>query len=251
MLNSGRLPVKHQDESMKEALKSLASPSSPWQQQVRETLFSQAYSLTNDILYDNVQSSTTPFAQILRSKMTEEVVKIFRRHGGVENNEPPRLFPKAPIYGTQNVYEVLDKGGTVLQLQYDLTYPMARYLSKNPNCVSKQFRLQHVYRPPSHSKSSVEPKKFGEIDFDIISSSSADSPYYEAESIKVIDEILTAFPHFEKTNTAIVLNHADILESVFNYANIDKAQRSFVSRSLSQLGFAKSFKEIKVISSCN
>lgn len=245
LLNSGRLPVKHQDESMKEALKSLASPSSPWQQQVRETLFSQAYSLTNDILYDNVQSCTTPFAQILRSKMTEEVVKIFRRHGGVENNEPPRLFPKAPIYGTQNVYEVLDKGGTVLQLQYDLTYPMARYLSKNPNCVSKQFRLQHVYRPPSHSKSSVEPKKFGEIDFDIISSSSADSPYYEAESIKVIDEILTAFPHFEKTNTAIVLNHADILESVFNYANIDKAQRSFVSRSLSQLGFAKSFKEIK------
>lgn len=245
LLDSGRLPVRHQDEAMKEAFKSLASPSSPWQQQVREALFSQAYSLTNDILYDNVQSSTTPFAQILRSKMTEEVVKIFRRHGGVENNEPPRLFPKAPIYGTQNVYEVLDKGGNVLQLQYDLTYPMARYLSKNPNCVSKQFRLQHVYRPSSQSKSSLEPKKFGEIDFDIISSSSANSPYYEAESIKVIDEILSAFPHFEKTNTAIVINHADILESVFNHTNIDKAQRSYVSRSLSQLGFAKSFKEIK------
>lgn len=245
LLDSGRLPVKHQDESMKEAFKSLASPSSPWQQQVRETLFSQAYSLTNDILYDNAQSTTTPFAQILRSKMTEEVVRIFRKHGAVENNEPPRIFPKAPIYGTQNVYEVLDKGGTVLQLQYDLTYPMARYLSKNPNCVSKQFRLQHVYRPPSHSKSSLEPKKFGEIDFDIISGSSADSPYHEAESIKVIDEILTAFPLYEITNTVLVINHADILESVFNHTNIDKAQRSYVSRSLSQLGFAKSFREIK------
>ncbi|QLQ80988.1 hypothetical protein HG537_0E03430 [Torulaspora globosa] len=245
LLDSGWLPMKHQDETMKEALKSLADPSSPWQQQVRETLFLQGYSLTNDILYDNSQSSTTPFGQILRSKMTEEVVKIFRKHGGVENNEPPRIFPKAPIYGIQNVYEVLDKGGTVLQLQYDLTYPMARYLSKNPNCVSKQFRLQHVYRPPSNTKSSLEPKKFGEIDFDIISGSSADSPYYEAESIKIIDEILTVFPLFEKTNALIVINHADILESVFNHTNIDKAQRPYVSRALSQVGFAKSFKDIK------
>lgn len=245
LLDSGWLPVKHQDETMKEALKSLADPSSPWQQRVRETLFLQGYSLTNDILYDNSQSSTTPFGQILRSKMTEEVVKIFRKHGGVENNEPPRIFPKAPIYGIQNVYEVLDKGGTVLQLQYDLTYPMARYLSKNPNCVSKQFRLQHVYRPPSNSKSTLEPRKFGEIDFDIVSGSSADSPYYEAESIKIIDEILTVFPLFEKTNTLIVINHADILESVFNHTNIDKAQRPYVSRALSQVGFAKSFKDIK------
>lgn len=246
LLDSGWLPVKHQDETLKEALKSIADPSSPWQQQVRETLFLQGYSLTNDILYDNSQSTTTPFGQILRSKMTEEVVKIFRKHGGVENNEPPRIFPKAPIYGIQNVYEVLDKGGTVLQLQYDLTYPMARYLSKNPNCVSKQFRLQHVYRPPSNSKSTLEPKKFGEIDFDIISGSSVDSPYYEAESIKIIDEILTVFPLFEKTNTLIVINHADILESVFNHTSIDKAQRPYVSRALSQVGFAKSLKDVKL-----
>lgn len=245
LLDSGWLPAKHQDEVIKEALKSLSNPASPWQHQVRETLFAQGYSLTNDILYDNSQSSSTPFAQILRSKMTEEVIKIFRKHGGIENNEPPSVFPKAPIYSTQNVYEVLDQGGTVLQLQYDLTYPMARYLSKNPDCVSKQFRIQHVYRPPDHSKTSLEPRKFGEIDFDIISGSSVDSPFYEAESIKIIDEILTVFPVFEKTNTSFVINHADIFESVFNHINIDKAQRPFVSRLLSQVGFAKSFKEIK------
>ncbi|AQZ17561.1 GCN2 (YDR283C) [Zygosaccharomyces parabailii] len=245
LLDSGWLPVKHQDEVIKEALKSLADQSSPWQQQVRETLFSQSYTLTNDILFDNSQPSSTPFSQILNSKMIEEVTKIFRKHGAVPNDDPPSIFPKAPIYGTQNVYEVLDQGGTVLQLQYDLTYPMARYLSKNPNCVSKQFRIQHVYRPPEHSKSSLEPRKFGEIDLDIISSSSADSPFYEAESIKIIEEILTTFPAFEKTNSLFVINHANILESVFDYTNIDKAQRPFVSRMLSQVGFTKTFKEVK------
>lgn len=245
LLDSGWLPVKHQDEVIKEALKSLADQSSPWQQQVRETLFSQSYSLTNDILFDNSPPKSTPFGQILKANMLEELIKIFRKHGAVANSDPPSIFPKAPIYGTQNVYEVLDKGGTVLQLQYDLTYPMARYLSKNPNCVSKQFRLQYVFRPPEHSKSSLEPRKFGEIDFDIISSSSADSPFYEAESIKVIEEILTVFPVFEKTNTLFVINHANILESVFDYTNIDKAQRPFVSRMLSQVGYTKTFKDVK------
>ncbi|CCD24060.1 serine/threonine-protein kinase GCN2 NDAI_0C04000 [Naumovozyma dairenensis CBS 421] len=245
LLDSGWLPVKHQEEVIKEALKSLADPSSPWQQQVRESLFNQPYSVTNDILYDNSQSQSNPFSQILRSQMQEEVVKIFRKHGGIENNSPPRIFPKAPIYSTQNVYEVLDKGGTVLQLQYDLTYPMARYLSKNPNCVAKQFRLQHVYRPPTKSNSSLEPRKFGEIDFDIISGSSSDSPFYDAENIKIIDEVLTIFPVFEKTNTLFVMNHSDILESVFNFSNIDKAQRPLVSRMLSQVGFAKTFKDVK------
>ena len=105
--------------------------------------------------------------------------------------------------------------------------------------------MQHVYRPPDHSRSSLEPRKFGEIDFDIISRSSSESGFYDAESLKIIDEILTVFPVFEKTNTFFILNHADILESVFNFTNIDKAQRPLVSRMLSQVGFARSFKEVK------
>ncbi|AGO09908.1 AaceriAAL083Wp [[Ashbya] aceris (nom. inval.)] len=245
LLASGWLPVKHQDEVTKEALKNLADPSSPWQQQVRESLFSQPYSLSNDILFDNSQNTATPFSQLLRAQMKEEVEKVFRRHGGIENNDPPIIFPKAPFYSSQNVYEVLDRGGSVLQLQYDLTYPMARYLSKNPHCISKQYRMQSVYRPAEQQHGSVEPRRFGEIDFDIISASSADSALYDAESIKIIDELISVFPVFEKTNTLIIVNHSDIMESIFNLCSIDKAQRALVSQMLSQVGFAKSFKDVK------
>ncbi|SCU86876.1 LAMI_0D03928g1_1 [Lachancea mirantina] len=245
LLRSDWIPVKHQDEVIKEALKSLSNPSSPWQQQVRESLFSQPYSITNDILFDNPTKSVTRFNQLLRSQMMEQVTKIFRRHGGIENNEPTVVFPKAPIYSNQMVYEVLDKGGSVLQLQYDLTYPMARYISKNPHCVSKQYRMQYVYRPPLQSQSSMEPQKFIEVDFDIVSASSADSALHDAESIKVIDEIISEFPIFGKTNTVFILNHADVLSSVFNYCSIDKAQRALVSHMLSQVGYTKTFKDVK------
>ncbi|CDO93204.1 unnamed protein product [Kluyveromyces dobzhanskii CBS 2104] len=246
LLRSGWVPVKDQDELIKEALKNISDPSSPWQQQVRESLFTQPYHLSSDILFDLSRSDTTPFLQLLRSQMVDEVTKIFRRHGAIENNEPPMIFPKAPIYSTQNVYEVLDRGGSVLQLQYDLTYPMARYLSQNPNTTSKQYRLQYVFRPSEGTHSSTEPRKFGEVDFDIISNTSNDSTVHDAECLKVIDEIVSIFPVFTNTNTAVVINHADILDGVFNFCNIDKAQRSLVSHMLSQLGFGKSFKELKI-----
>ncbi|CAR24882.1 serine/threonine-protein kinase GCN2 [Lachancea thermotolerans CBS 6340] len=245
LLRSGLLPVKHQDDVIKEALRNLADPSSPWQQQVKESLFAQPYSVTNDILFDNHKVFSTPFNQLLKSQMMEEIVKIFKRHGGIENNEPPMIFPKAPVYSTQNVYEVLDKGGSVLQLQYDLTYPMARYISKGPNCVSKQYRVQYVYRPPQHAQPSTEPRRFVEVDFDIITPPNSETPLYDAESIKVIDEIIIQLPIFGKTNTIFAVNHADILESVFNFCSIDKAQRSLVSHMLSQVGFAKTFKDVK------
>ncbi|SCU88411.1 LAFA_0E12530g1_1 [Lachancea sp. 'fantastica'] len=245
LLRSGLLPVKHQDEVVMDALKNLADPSSPWQQQVRESLFAQPYSVTNDILFDNSKPSSTPFNQLLKSQIMEEIIKIFKRHGAVENSETSVIFPKAPIYSTQNVYEVLDKGGSVLQLQYDLTYPMARFVAKGPNCVSKQYRVQHVYRPPLQTHTSTEPRRFVEVDFDIISQSSAETAFYDAESLKVVDEIIKRLPIFGKINTVFSVNHADILESIFGFCGIDKAQHSLVSHMLSQVGFAKSFKEVK------
>ncbi|CEP63771.1 serine/threonine-protein kinase GCN2 LALA0_S09e02124g [Lachancea lanzarotensis] len=245
LLRSGLLPVKHHDDVMRDALRNLADPSSPWQQQVRENLFAQPYSVTNDILFDNGKPTSTPFNQLLKSQIMEEIIKIFKRHGAIENSETSVIFPKAPIYSTQNVYEVLDKGGSVLQLQYDLTYPMARFIAKGPNCVSKQYRVQHVYRPPLQTHTSAEPRRFVEVDFDIVSQSSAETPFHDAESIKVVDEIIKRLPIFGKVNTVFSVNHADILESIFGFCGIDKAQHSLVSHMLSQVGFAKSFKDVK------
>lgn len=265
LIESGQLPVKNQDIIIQEALKTLGDTNSPWRTQVREHLFNQPYSLTTDILFDddhlkqakNLKPSLNniPFNMILRNKMKDEVINIFKKHGAVETEEPAIIFPKNPIYDNNhnNVYELLDKGGTVLQLQYDLTLPMARNIAKNSSnngsFISKQYRLQNVYRSSNLSKKniniSLEPQKFGEVDFDIVSVIDRDNSFYDAECIKLIDEIIENFPILSENNTIIILNHYDILNSVYDFCSIDVAQRTHVSKMLSQVGFTnKSLKEI-------
>lgn len=248
LLKSGMLPVKEQDQIVKEALKSLADPSSPWQEQVRQTLFTQPYNLANDILFDRERDQLSVSSQLLSKQMIDEIVTIFGIHGAVQTREAPLIFPKSPLYSMKNVYEVLDKTGTVLQLAYDLTLPMARYLAKNNSTLEKLFRIEHVYRPDPTS-SSAEPAKFAEIDFDIISSESTDLAFHDAETIKVIDEIISIFPVFKKCSTSLIINHCGILDVIFDFCGIDKAQRPIVSNTLSQVGFTKTIegalKELK------
>jgi translation initiation factor 2-alpha kinase 4 len=239
LLNSGLLPVKEQDQIVKEALKSLADPSSPWQEQVRRTLFSQPYNLANDILFDKARRELTASNHLLNSLMLNEIVSVFKKHGSVETRDQPLLFPKSPLYSMHNVYQLLDNTGSVLQLAYDLTLPMARYLSKTRISLEKVYRVEYVYRPDGTTTSS-EPAKFVEVDFDIITEDPADSPYHDAEAIKVVDEIIQLFPIFKPTSTSIVINHCGILDCIADFCGVDKAQRQLVMGVLSQVGFNKS-----------
>lgn len=244
LLESGLLPVKEQDQIVKEALKSLADPSSPWQAQVRKTLFSQPYNLPNDILFDRTRKDIPYSSHLLNSLMLDEVIAIFKRHGSVETRDQPLLFPKSPLYSMQNVYELLDSTGSVLQLAYDLTLPMARYLSKNVMNLEKVFRVEYVYRPDSSTASS-EPAKFIEVDFDIITDDAVDLAYNDAEVIKVIDEIITLFPIFQPNSTSILVNHCGILDAIFDFCGIDKAQTQIVIGIMSQVGFTKTMNAAK------
>lgn len=242
LLKSGWLPVKEQDQIVKEALKSLANPSSPWQEQVRETLFNQPHNLANDILFDTTRQQLSVPSRLLIDKMINEILIIFKKHGAIQTKEPPMVFPKSPLYSQQNVYEILDKTGTVLQLPYDLTLPMARYLSKNSIGLEKLFRVEYVFRP-EEGLSSTEPLKYAEIDFDIISSQSSDLTFHDAEAIRIIHEIVGIFPIFSRNSTQFILNHGGILDSILEFCGIDKAQRLLVSNVLSQVGFTKTMKQ--------
>lgn len=265
LIESGKLPIKNQDMIVQEALKNLGDINSPWRKQVRDNLFNQPYSLTTDILFDDENfkqpngrvskqpTGNNPFNMILRNQMKNQVLGIFAKHGAVETEDPPIIFPKNPIYdnNNNNVYEILDRGGTVLQLQYDLTIPMARNLAKasGNDFIAKQYRVQSVYRNSHLSKKnaniSLEPQRFGEVDFDIVSIGDKDSAYHDAECLKIIDEIIEKFPILSENNTTIVLNHYDVLNSIYDFCSIDLAQRSHVSKMLSQVGFTnKSFKDI-------
>ncbi|KAG7831680.1 hypothetical protein KL920_000015 [Ogataea angusta] len=251
LLQSGLIRVEQQDDLMKEALNALIDPSSSWHHQARSILFSQPYSYVRDLLFGDVEKSYGISDYLLHSKILQEISRIFMRHGGIEFvDHTALLFPKNPLYdSTYQVYEVLDKAGSVLQLPYDLTLPLARLLGRKPLAIHKFFRIEDVYRSIDKDEGSG-PSKFKEIDFDIVSrpSDSAELlPFYDAECIKVMSEIIAILPFLKQSNVKIILNHCNLLDTILEYCGIERPQRVIVSRILAEVGFGKTIKELKVI----
>lgn len=251
VLQSGMLPVEHQDQVIREALKSLADPSSPWQQQVRETLFDQPYSLAKDILFDkNAHDSKINSSDfMLVDNVLRQIFKMFDRHGAVQDYTSCLPLPKSPLQEGDFVYQVLDRNGSVLTLPYDLVLPMARFLSRNQVFLTKVYRHQYVYRPGL--RGSGVPEKYSAVNFDIVTRNATGRVFDDAESLKAVSEILQLLPCFQSKSSqkAIFINHCDILNAVLSFAydniSLKEDQRIQVLEVLSQMGIEKSSEEIR------
>lgn len=257
LLQSGWIPVEHQDQIIKEALKSLADPASPWQQQVRETLFNQPYLLAKDLMFDSLNRSAhnnhlehSIDDYLIFSQMINELYRIFENHGGIVDYSSSILLPKANAQSRERCYEVLDRNGQVLTLPYDLVLPTARFLSRNNISISKIYRHEYVYRP--NVRGNGVPNKYSAVSFDICSHERSFRYQEDAECLKVVDEILQSFPCFKVKNsqTFIMINHSVILNSVIEYAfgqsvSLNESKRDAVLGLLTQLGIDKSAEEIR------
>lgn len=225
LLQSGLLPVEHQDEVIKEALKSLADPASPWQQQVRETLFNQPYLLARDMMFDKLGKSSHSKAldhsendYLVLNATLDELFRIFGNHGAIRDYDGSYLLPKLSFDTKDLVYEILDKSGSVLTLAYDLVLPMARFLSRNDLSITKLCRHEFVYRP--NVRGIGIPDKYSAVGFDVFSQDKRTHITDTAECIKVVDEILDSFPCFKTKNaqTIILVNHSTILNACLDFA---------------------------------
>ncbi|KAI5958136.1 GCN2 [Candida margitis] len=248
LLQSGRLPVEHQDQVIKEALKSLADPASPWQQQVREALFNQPYSLAKDLLFDSNRELTTSSTSdyLLFSKIIDELTNLFRKHGAVENMNINLILPRIPSQPKDQVYEFLDRGGSVITLPYDLVVPVARFVSKNEVNVPKFYRHDYVYRPSLRGVGM--PEKYSAMNFSITSQSDREVIANDAECLKVVDEIMHIFAQIP-ARKIIFINHYDILDAVVSFVlgntKVDDQVKWGVFAVLSQLGIDKSVDDVK------
>lgn len=253
LLLSGWLPVEHQDEVIKEALRSLADPASPWQQQVRQTLFEQPYLLAKDLMYDNSKSmksaATDTINHHLFSTMVRGIFDVFRKHGAVEEYSSDVLLPRTPLLPSDTIYQVLDKSGQVLCLTYDLVLPHARFLSKNCARVSKTFRHQFVYR--SNLRGAGNPDSYSAVSFEVCGRDAELRHLNDAECLKVVDELLELLPCFKakSSQTVILVNHYDIIDAIISFAfgniGITERKRTEVMAVVSQLGIDKNADEIK------
>ncbi|KAI1340987.1 serine/threonine-protein kinase gcn2 [Xylariaceae sp. FL0016] len=232
LLRSGRLPIQMENETTQRTLASLTNSSSPYYPKVISTLFTIPTEATKDYVWDMSMPNPTATELLLQGLVKEELTSVFRRHGAVE---APRssLYPRSPHYSAnQNVVSLLDQSGTVVQLPFDLMLGSARVLAKQVKTpeVRRTFTFGTVYR---ERQNGAQPLSVGEVDFDIISADSVDLALKEAEVIKVLDEIVQAFP--STSPMCFHLSHSDLLQLVFDYAHIDLGARRLTAESLSKL----------------
>ncbi|CAN3365926.1 eIF-2-alpha kinase Gcn2p [Diutina catenulata] len=257
LLQSGWIPVEHQDVVIKEALKSLADPASPWQGQVRETLFHHPYSLAKDLMFDRGSATSATAADYLGfSHLVDELARVFSTHGAVPDYDMSTVSPRAPPKwqppDASGVYEILDKSGAVLTLPYDLTLPLARHFGRTGSPVPKFFRHQFVYRDNGSVRGSG-PSRYSTMSFDICGSdhhTAQDSLFQDAECLKVLDDVANTVPCFAATNTKVVVlvNHYTLLQAVltfaFGHAGLED-KLDGVMGVLSQLGIDASVDDVK------
>ncbi|KAI2782056.1 serine/threonine-protein kinase gcn2 [Daldinia loculata] len=232
LLRSGKLPIQMENETTRRALASLTSSASPYYPKVVSALFSAPLEPTKDYAWDMTTPNPTAAELLHQSAVKEELVSVFRRHGAVET---PRssLYPRSPHYSpNQDIVQLLDQNGTVVQLPFDLMLGNARALAKHTNIskVRKSFTFGNVYRD---RRNGGQPLMVGEVDFDIVSTDTLDLALKEAEVIKVLDEIINAFP--STSPMCFHLGHSDLLQLIFDFCNVDLTARQLAAESLSKL----------------
>lgn len=248
LLHSGQVPVHNEDELMRTARRNLLNPESDFRSQLINTILSDEVSKNpninqsstaalKDFMYD-LQGWHVPTSEesLLQNVAKNRLISIFRSHGAVEVARPS-LIPYSSYYSnySSQACKFIDPNGSVLQLPYDLTLPYARILSKHVSCAPKTFIFGDVYR---EVRSGGHPRIAGEVDFDIMSYNNLDLALHEAEVIKVLDEVIDAFPSMSSVQMCYQINHARILDAILESCDIAKSKQPAVKECISRLNTA-------------
>ena len=168
---------------------------------------------------------------VLRYQVKDKLIACFRRHGAVETQRQT-LIPRSDYYTGKNIYQLLDASGTLLQLPYDLTLPLARSLARQDHAAERTFTFGTVYRDASPGSA---PHSNEEADFDIVSYDSRDLALKEAEVIMVMDEVLAEIPALISAQMCFHISHSDLLEAIMDFCPVAISQRAAVKKSLGKL----------------
>ncbi|GJQ71251.1 hypothetical protein Trydic_g18530, partial [Trypoxylus dichotomus] len=161
----------------------------------------------------------TPHQMVIRQRVLEKVVSVFKRHGA-ESIDTPVFELKEVLMGkygedSKLIYDLEDQGGEILCLRYDLTVPFARYLAMNKITNIKRYHIAKVYRRDNPSISRGRYREFYQCDFDI--AGAYDPMIPDAECVKIMQEILDSLDIGSYT---IKLNHRLLLDGMFEACGV-------------------------------
>jgi len=237
ILQSDLLPPKMEDEYIQEILRTIVNPNTPYYNKLMSSLFSQYCDRHTDFTYEfnSGNSVFEPSKSVIYSNIKDKMINIFKNHGAIEMDNTPLLIPKTTIHDFKKAVYLMDSGGGIVELPFDLTVPFARYISRNNMTYLKKYTFDRVYR---QNIVGGQPRFLREVDFDIVHSIPSPQMNYEAEVIKVVIEILNSFDSIKNQNICIHLNHPKLVNAIFDYCKINKEEkyRSMIQRYILSLG---------------
>ncbi|KAL9090174.1 MAG: hypothetical protein Q9165_005454 [Trypethelium subeluteriae] len=236
LLRSGKLPLRIEDETIREALRSLSDLNSPYYQKLMSALFSQPPdSLIKGFAWDLEAVKNSKLLEagdpLLEGFVRDRLTAIFKRHGALETQRP-LLFPLSSYYPNNNIVQILHPSGSLMQLPYDLTLPYARSLAHQAPAAEKTFAFGTVYRD---MPTGGPPRSNREVDFDIVTRDTLDLALKEAEVLKVMDEVVDGFAPLATSQMCFHVNHADLLQLIMEFCRIPAPQHQVTKETLSRL----------------
>ncbi|KKQ12181.1 MAG: Histidine-tRNA ligase [candidate division TM6 bacterium GW2011_GWF2_36_6] len=164
-----------------------------------------------------------PQDQICFNHMLDTIRKSYEQFGFIPLDTPvieraEVLFTKAGQETEKQIYRI-DKGETPQALRFDLTVPLARYVSHHFNDLTFPFKRYHigkVYRGERPQKGRY--REFYQCDIDIIGNESL-GLVNDAEVVSVIN---TTFKKLALGDFTIRINNRKILSGFFAHAGLSE-----------------------------
>ncbi|XP_054720809.1 eIF-2-alpha kinase GCN2-like [Uloborus diversus] len=200
----------------------VSNPQSRMYKHMINALFDQEVSTEFDFTYD-IDVFRSPSLKNkpnqLFSNVMDTLNKIMRLHGAVYFSVPT-LMPKSSVIENENCVHVMEHGGGMVMLPYNLRIPFARYIARKEIDFFRRYSLEKVFR--QQKVFGCHPREQYEFSFDIVTPT-PDSFLPDAEVLSAISEIISEFTSLESRNYYIRLNHALLLKAIFLYSEIDES----------------------------
>lgn len=176
-----------------------------------------------------------PEQKIIRNRILDVLVKVFELYGyqPLETPTLQRFDVLSSKYagGTEilkETFKLKDQGGRDLALRYDLTVPLATYISLNPQVKLpfKRYEIGKVFRDGPISSERF--REFWQCDVDIVGPLSM---LADAEYIKIIFKVFKEL----KLKVIVKVNNRKILDGIIRYSNIGEDLKESAILSMDKL----------------
>ncbi|EPS37632.1 hypothetical protein H072_8670 [Dactylellina haptotyla CBS 200.50] len=236
LLTNHSIPLRINDDNFNKVIESLDDPSTKETRKavILRKLFSEMQKPANDPFFDNRpgKAGTAVEQLVVDMQVKEKLLKVFKRHGAVEVTKN-FLVPDSQYYEEKDASRLMNERGDLVQLRYDQVLPHARLLAIQDQTYPKSYSFGIVFRENVHGFG--QPSIHGEVVFDFMSKSGKDFDLKEAETIKVVDEIIDSFSFFQNAKMGFNINHSDILKLILDFCGIEQADRRALLKELSKL----------------